>query len=373
MQPHQMPLHQQFGRGLLSLQDAGDAMLAWAARARLHAMAAASRLGKGAAPLQFTAGPATPHRIAADLPRARLLHYRAEGASQRVPILIVASLINRYYVLDLRPGLSAIDLLRRRGFDVYVLDWKAPGGAGPDLRFADYIDGAIAEGARIAAAESGTGGVAVLGYCMGGTMAAMFAARHPSLVQAVALLGTPIDFHLSGVLAEWTDRRRFDADLVADACGNMPSWLMQSGFKMLKPLDGAMKMMRLHQEDDEAALQHMVALESWLEDNLAFPGGLYREYIGRLYQENALARGTMRIAGEPVDLKQLVAPLLNVIALRDHICAPPSSRALMELAGSTDKQSLEFDTGHIGLTTSRRAHRDLWPASASWIGERAGR
>src|SRR5207237_1872120 len=109
------------------------------------------------------------------------------------------------------------------------------------------------------------------------------------------------------------------------------------------PIDAAMKMMRMHQEQDDDALLHMVALESWLEDNLAFPGGVYREYIGALYQDNALARGTMRVGGEPLRLRDLVAPLLDVVALRDHICEPPSSRALMELVGSSDKQLLEVD------------------------------
>jgi polyhydroxyalkanoate synthase len=59
-----------------------------------------------------------------------------------------------------------------------------------------------------------------------------------------------------------------------------------------------------------------------------------------------------------------------VIALRDHICAPPASRALMERVGSTDKAVVEFDTGHIGLTTSRRAHAELWPQIARWLEER---
>ena len=78
----------------------------------------------------------------------------------------------------------------------------------------------------------------------------------------------------------------------------------------------------------------------------------------------------MRIAGSPVDLSKLVAPLLNVIALRDHICAPPASRALMPLVASKEKETMEFDTGHIGLTTSRRSLSELWPRIADWMERR---
>jgi hypothetical protein len=42
----------------------------------------------------------------------------------------------------------------------------------------------------------------------------------------------------------------------------------------------------------------------------------------------------------------------------------------MDRVGSTDKQLLELDTGHIGLTASERAHRDLWPRIYGWMESR---
>jgi polyhydroxyalkanoate synthase len=369
-----MQLHHGLRRTMLELADEADAWAASAVRAGLHAQAAWAQMLRGEAPIGPIAGPATPHRVADEHRLARLLHYAAApgaGASRRAaPLLVVASLINKYYVLDLLPELSVIDGLRRRGFDVYVLDWKPPGGDGPGLTFADYVDGAIDWGAQRAAALAKAGQVAVLGYCMGGTMAAIHAARHGERVAALALLGTPIDFHASGVLAEWTRRERFDADLVVDVCGNMPPALMQSGFRLMKPIETLSKMMRLHQQRDRVALRHMVALEAWLADNFAFPGGVYRDYIRALYQDNALARGALHVGGERVDLGRIRAPLHDVVALRDHICEPPSSRALMDLVGSTDKRLLEFDTGHIGLTASRRALDGLWPEIGRWLEER---
>ena len=284
---------------------------------------------------------------------------------------MVSSLINRYYVLDLLPELSVIGLANARGFDVYVLDWKAPGELGPSLRFSDYVDGAIASAAADAARAAGASGVAVLGYCMGGTLAVMHAARHPQQVRSLTLLGTPIDFHASGILAGWTRRELFDADLLIDVLGNMPPTLMQSAFKLMNPADAIFKMLHLAEDgEDEQRVRHVVALEAWLDDNLAFPGGVYREYIKGLYQDNALVAGKFLVGGEPIALAKIVAPLLNVIALRDHICAPPSSRALQALVSSVDKTALEFETGHIGMTASRRALEQLWPRIFDWMVER---
>jgi hypothetical protein len=39
----------------------------------------------------------------------------------------------------------------------------------------------------------------------------------------------------------------------------------------------------------------------------------------------------------------------------------------MPLVGSEDKQLVEFDTGHIGLTTSRRSLSELWPRIGEWL------
>jgi len=366
-----MQLHHELERLWLPLADALDRAGATAARAGLHAWGAAARAAQGRPPIDFIAGPATAHELVSDGRLARLLRYRARGAARPTPILIVASLINRYYVLDLLPELSVIDKLCAAGFEVYVLDWKAPGAGGPRLRFADYVDGAIAEAADYCARASKP---IVLGYCMGGMLAALFAARHPERLRALCLLGTPIDFHASGPLASFTDRRRFDADLLIDALGNMPPAMMQSGFKLLSPSDALFKLIHLWLDaGDEARLRHVVAVESWLEDNVAFPGGVYREYIGRLYQDNALIAGRLLVGGEPIELARLTAPLCNVVALNDRICAPPASRALMDRVGTppADRELVEFDTGHIGLTTSRRAHAELWPRLIKWMEARA--
>jgi polyhydroxyalkanoate synthase len=139
----------------------------------------------------------------------------------------------------------------------------------------------------------------------------------------------------------------------------------------MNPFDAGFKLLHLLLDgNEEPRVRHVVALESWLEDNLAFPGGVYREYIRGLYQDNALYEGRFVVGREAVSLGRLTAPLLNVIALRDHICAPPSSRALMDKIGASDKRVLEFETGHIGLTTSRRAHEKLWPQVIAWLAER---
>src|SRR6185437_11413416 len=73
-----------------------------------------------------------------------------------VPLLIVWSLINRYYVLDLAPGRSFIEYAVSQGFRVFVTSWRNPGRAqsGWDL---DTYAAALLEATDAVAEISGSG------------------------------------------------------------------------------------------------------------------------------------------------------------------------------------------------------------------------
>ena len=365
--PSPSPGYPDFAFPILAFSQLCEELVSSSARMRLHALAQTARLMHGKPPIEFIGGAAHPSTVVADFPMAKLLRYEPLGKKRAGSVVVVASLINKYYVLDLLPEISVIRGYQERGFSVYVLDWKAPGADGPKQGFVDYVDGAIAQAVNHAAGAEGAP-PHLLGYCMGGTMAAMYAARKPDAIRTLTLLAAPIDFHQTGVLSDWTKRERFDADLVVDALGNMPPWLMQSGFKLMSPVDQIIKPLRtLLDGADADRIRHVTALEAWLDDNMSFAGGLYRQYIKGLYQENALVNGTFRIAGTVVDLRKITAPLLNVIALRDHIAAPASSLVIQNLVASADREVLEYETGHIGLTASRRTIEKLWPKVYGWV------
>jgi polyhydroxyalkanoate synthase subunit PhaC len=55
--------------------------------------------------------------------RAELWRYRNDAVRVSPPLLIIYSLFNRSYILDLRPGNSFVERLLAAGFDVFLLDW----------------------------------------------------------------------------------------------------------------------------------------------------------------------------------------------------------------------------------------------------------
>ena len=71
----------------------------------------------------------------------RLLHYRPlVSKTAKTPLLVVYALINKSYILDLQPDRSWIRSLLSQGFDVYLIDWKAPTQADKYTSFDDYVN-----------------------------------------------------------------------------------------------------------------------------------------------------------------------------------------------------------------------------------------
>ncbi|MEW6737901.1 MAG: alpha/beta fold hydrolase, partial [Acidobacteriota bacterium] len=213
----------------------------------------------------------------------------------------------------------------------------------------------------------------LLGYCLGGTMALLYTARYPEAVKNLILMATPLDFQQAGLLAAWADKRYFDADKLIDAFGNLPAEMLQWSFMMLKPATNFTKYVNIprHLQNKEY-IKNFIALETWANDNVTVPGELYRRLVKDLYQENQLAEKCFRLAGETIDLSNIRASLLNVIASNDHIVPPPCSAPLLEYVASQDKEQALFPYGHIALTVSNGAIKEVWPKTADWLQQRSG-
>src|SRR5579864_8101156 len=79
----------------------------------------------------------TPKEVIWTLNKARLYHYiPVVPPEQRhpIPLLLVFALINRSYILDLRPGNSFVEYMVQRGYDVYLIDWGVPGPEDRNLK-----------------------------------------------------------------------------------------------------------------------------------------------------------------------------------------------------------------------------------------------
>jgi polyhydroxyalkanoate synthase len=316
---------------------------------------------------------ATPADVVHRENKWRLLRYRPrrEGPAWRTPVLLVPSLINRHYVLDLQPGKSFAEWMVARGHDVYIIDWGTPGPEDRYLTFDDICDRYIGRAVRVAARRSGAGEVHLLGYCLGGLLTTIYTAVRPDRVASMVALAAPIDFTDDGLLATWTRSNSFSVDTLVDAFGNVPWPIMQASFHMLRPTLNLAKMVTLIDRAwDDQFLDGFFAIERWGSDNVSFPGECYRRYIGELYRGNALVEDRFTLSGEPVRLAAIDCPVLAVTFEHDHIVPPASAAILLDRISSVDKDQIHLAGGHVGAVVSRKAAAGLWPALSDWWADR---
>lgn len=285
------------------------------------------------------------------------------------PVFLVPSMINRWYVLDLRKGASVAEALVDAGLDVWCLDWGAPEDNDRYFTWNDAL-ARLDRMQRRVLRETGAKKLTVLGYCMGATLSSVHAALNPERYAGFINLLGPIDFAEAGMLARMTDPRWFDAEAIA-AAGNVAPQQMQSGFKLLRPTQDLSKLVTLAEKAfDPVFRESYEALEAWAGDNVAFPAAAYTTYIDELYQRNLLINGKHHVRGQRVELKNIVCPVLTVAAEKDTICPPRAAVAINAAVSSKDVKTLSVPGGHVGAVVGSKAADKLYPALITWMKER---
>ena len=289
---------------------------------------------------------------------ARLLDYGGDGPV----VLFVPSLVNRWTVLDLMPGHSMLRWMARHGVHPLLLDWGEPE---PTFTLTDHIAGRLVR-AMQAANELG-GKVVLAGYCMAGTFATAAAALRPDLLNGLALLAAPWDFHAGDVerLHKLTATYALLEPMLRDA-ETVPVDLLQTLFALDDPTGVAEKFRRfgrLDQDSDAARL--FVALEDWLNDGVPLSGATARECLREWYRDNLPMRGEWRVAGLAIDPASIRLPAFVAVPRRDHIVPPESARALARLLPKVTL--VEPDAGHVGMTAGRAAAKVLWEPLREWL------
>ncbi|WP_342234861.1 alpha/beta fold hydrolase [Inquilinus sp. OTU3971] len=294
---------------------------------------------------------------------ARLRDYGLAGG---LPLLVVPSMVNRTYVLDLTVERSLLRFLSAQGLRPLLLEWDVPDAAERDFTLTDVILRRL-EPALDAALAAAKGPVGLLGYCMGGTLAAALAARRPDDIAGVAFMAAPWDFHADAPHQAEIGRMAAAASLpIIASLGVLPVDGIQALFTTLDPLTALRKFSafgRLDPTSPEAA--RFVALEDWLNDGIPLPGPVALECLAGWYGENMPGRGLWRIDGTAVRPEAIRRPSLHLIPARDRIVPPASARALADRMPGAER--IEPRLGHIGMVVAGGAEAQVWRPLAEWL------
>lgn len=299
---------------------------------------------------------------------ACLRDYGAPGDDARPgrPVLFVPSLVNPSYILDLSARRSLLRNLARNGLRPYLLDWGQPGARERHYSLADYVSGPLLGALAWIAGKHGEA-PALAGYCMGGTLAVAAASLAPHLVERLALLAAPWDFHGDGgIQARIFAGAGHGLTTAIDRHGVLPVDWLQASFLALDPALSLRKFAAFARLDPaSAAAEDFVALEDWLNDGADLAGPAAEDCLIGWYGENLPGRGLWRMRGRRIDPGQLRMPALVVVPVQDRIVPPSTSRPLAGLLPSA--RLIEPEAGHIGMMAGSRAETLLHAPLGDWL------
>jgi polyhydroxyalkanoate synthase len=277
------------------------------------------------------------------------------------PVVVVPSLINAPAVLDLAPDRSLLRFLAGRGLDVHVIDWGETGRSERRLGLAGLVSLRLLPLlARLPAP------VALVGYCLGGTLAIAAAQLLGARLASVALIATPWHFDGFGP----AERRRAlecwrAARPIARPLGALPISLLNPLFWSLDEAAVITKYESLgRRPDGDPAIAWFAAVEDWANSGAPLSLASARDLFVQGFGQDRFGRGRWRVAGAAIDPARVTAPVMDLGATRDRI-VPAAARIRAPGAVRIDVAS-----GHVGMVVGSAARATTWEPLSNWLADR---
>ncbi len=270
------------------------------------------------------------------------------------PVVVVPSLINPPDVLDLLPEVSLLRWLATQGVRPLLIDWGTPSPDERELGIAGHVETLL-----LPLLEAAGRDAALVGYCLGGTMALAAASIRPPA--SLTMIAAP--WHFAGFPDE--ARRGLhelwqQAQPATESLGVLPVEVLQSAFWRLDPRRTVEKFVAFGRaERDEAAVRRFVALEDWANDGAPLTPAAGQDLAEAMFERNETGNGRWEVAGQRIDPAALACPVLDIVSTTDRIVPAASATGV--------GTRLTLAQGHVGMIVGGRARESLWQPLAEWL------
>ena len=283
-------------------------------------------------------------------------------------MLLVPPLAAPASCFDLRRGCSVAEHLISLGYPTYLVDYGPISFQDRQLGLEHWVEDVLPNAIRAVSKDAGGGDVQVVGWCLGGIMAALSVAGEELPVSSLSLIASPFDFSKVRTMApirqlsELTGGRLVTG--LYTALGGAPAPLVSLGFQ-LTALDKRLTkpITILRNIGDRELLAHIESVDDYMANMLAYPGRTFAQLYHRFFRINELADGRIELSdGEEVDVANITAPVLIVAGEGDVLAPREAVHHLADLlSGSPEVRVRTAPGGHLGVLTGRGAINSTWP------------
>ena len=318
----------------------------------------------------------TPSAIIDVGPQRTVHRYRLpRAATAHSPVLLVPPLAAPASCFDLRRGCSVAEHLISLGYPVYLVDYGPISFQDRQLGLEHWVEDVIPNAIRAVSEDAGGCDVQVVGWCLGGIMAALSVAGDGLPVSSLSLVASPFDFSKVRTmapirqLAELTGGRLVTG--LYTALGGAPAPLVSLGFQLTaidKRITKPVTILR--NIGDRDLLAHIEAVDDYMANMLAYPGRSFGQLYHQFFIENEIAGGQLKMKRRTVDLADVDVPVLSVGGRSDVLAPLPAVHHVKDLLPNAPSVRLEESPGgHLGVLTGRSAIRSTWAYLDEFLAE----
>lgn len=316
-----------------------------------------------------------------------LRHYTVATDStvkHRIPLVIVPPLAANMLIYDLFPNRSLVRYFLAQGFDVYLIDWGTPSLRQAKYNLGTYVKTFMPDFIEKIREHSGQQQLSLFGWSLGGALSLCYTAlSQDKNIQNLMILASPINTHKSGYMGKFYQRltvpaqwirsnTKFRIHQVPSRVFHIHGWQNTLGFKLTDPIGNFKNYWELlkNLDDRQFVINHATS-SSFVDNMLAYPGGVMRDIILRFWIDNELSTGSVQFGEQSANLKDIDCSVLAIGGSSDIIVTAEAVRPLMDLISSSDKQFEIVPGGHMGLVSGSQAPQLVWPVVTQWLAPRS--
>jgi polyhydroxyalkanoate synthase len=290
---------------------------------------------------------------------------------ERLPVLLIPTLGGPPQCFDLRHGNSMVEHLLGVGVRTYMVDFGRQRFSDRDLALERWVELVLPRTIREVSADAGDRPVHLVGWSLGGVLAALTVANDVGLpVHTVSVIAAPFDMHrmrLRATLAPLSNLGALSDGFLQSAVARaMTSRLaapfVRTGLRVASlPRDLRRPAQILANLNDREALAQIEATESIKRELRTYTGRSIGEIYKRFIRVNELDWRPAELHGEFLDIGDLRQPFLAIAGTEDVLAPEVGVHAVSALLPlSAEVRLRTAPGGHLAVLAGPHAATTTW-------------